>query len=41
VSDVWAVVLAAWLALAAALPHTDVRVAKACLDAPLAPGCMP
>ena len=40
-SDVLAVLVAAWMSISSALPHTDVRVAKACLRAPLAPGCMP
>lgn len=40
---VWAIIVGALLSISGACPSTsrEVRVSQACLDAPLAPGCMP
>jgi hypothetical protein len=39
--EILKVLVLVWLAISAAVPSRQVRVSKACLDAPLAPGCMP
>lgn len=38
---VWAIIVGALLSISGACPSREVRVSKACLNAPLAPGCMP